>query len=152
LRDDIARHLRLTESDKELDDDTKKEIAKFLNAMEVKLRKYREMALRNRVVLAATLLHPNNRKLFKISYPAYRLRAETALRELLDELIDIKSPDSSPALQMSQLPATNADPPSPCSAARARREQAAEESAISQDDGSQEDEVARYLDPKTCPW
>ncbi|CAD6972015.1 unnamed protein product, partial [Tilletia controversa] len=94
LRDDIARHLRLTESDKELDDDTKKEIAKFLNAMEVKLRKYREMALRNRVVLAATLLHPNNRKLFKISYPAYRLRAETALRELLDELIDIKSPDS----------------------------------------------------------
>ncbi|KAE8237673.1 hypothetical protein A4X13_0g8675, partial [Tilletia indica] len=152
LRDDIARHLSLTASNQELDQETRTEIGKFLNAMESKLRKYRNIALRNRIILAATLIHPDNRTLFKTSYPSYRGRAETALRELLEELVDSQSAESSPALIVAQLPPIGAEPPSPCSAARARREEAAEESAASMGDEHQEDEVARYLSPKNCPW
>ncbi|KAE8217678.1 hypothetical protein CF319_g8288 [Tilletia indica] len=151
LRDDIARNVRLIGGDPDLDSETKTELKKFLNAMESKLRKYRDIALSNRLTLAAALIHPNNRKLFQISYPSYRAQAETALRELLDELVDSNSKEPSPKATAATL-ATGANPPSPCSAARQRREQAAEERADDEDSDNEEDEVAKYLNPKNCPW
>ncbi|KAE8217993.1 hypothetical protein CF319_g8042 [Tilletia indica] len=151
LRDDIARHIRTTSKDASLDDQTKAEVIKFLNAVEAKLRNYRDIALKNRTVLAATLLHPDNRKLFKLSYPKYRIKAEEAVRSLLIELVDITSKEPPPALQPAATSTKNVERLSPCSAARARREQeaAAEET---EDEVEDDDEVTKYLNPEICPW
>ncbi|CAD6891169.1 unnamed protein product, partial [Tilletia caries] len=152
LRDAIDRNLRLIAGDADLDAETKAEMKKFLGAMEKKLRKYRDIALRNRLTLAASLLHPNNRRLFHISYPAYRATAETALRELLDELVNTQDKGPSPPSKDPAAPEIGTSLPSPCSAARQLREQDANTEEHENRSDNEEDEVAQYLNPKICPW
>ncbi|CAD6935714.1 unnamed protein product, partial [Tilletia controversa] len=152
LRDAIDRNLRLIAGDADLDAETKAEMKNFLGAMEKKLRKYRDIALRNRLTLAASLLHPNNRRLFHISYPAYRATAETALRELLDELVDTQDKGPSPPSKDPAAPEIGTSLPSPCSAARQLREQDANTEEHENRSDNEEDEVAQYLNPKICPW
>ncbi|CAD6977205.1 unnamed protein product, partial [Tilletia controversa] len=93
-----------------------------------------------------------NRRLFHISYPAYRATAETALRELLDELVDTQDKGPSPPSKDPAAPEIGTSLPSPCSAARQLREQDANTEEHENRSDNEEDEVAQYLNPKICPW
>ncbi|KAE8217610.1 hypothetical protein CF319_g8341 [Tilletia indica] len=145
LRDEVEELVKGIDDDDDLDVVTARELKAFCKAVADKLRKYRDLALNNRLILAAALLHPLNRlELFETSYPQHQRKAEEALRALLKELVG-GSGDSLALTASKDSPPP--PPPSPVSAARARRKSGRN---TEKQDGP--DEVAQYLDIKNCPW
>ncbi|KAE8219607.1 hypothetical protein CF319_g6726 [Tilletia indica] len=137
--------------EEELEETIVEELKAFCEAMSQKLTKYRDLALSNRLTLAAALLHPLNRmKLFEAAYPDDQKAAEKALHELLAELIG--DPDRSSASSSKRTPAKAAATVSPLSAARARRDLKLDTNSEKAATTKKPDEVALYLDIDFCPW
>ncbi|KAE8239837.1 hypothetical protein A4X13_0g8045, partial [Tilletia indica] len=154
LRDEVQVLLATVDEEQDnLDGSIAEEMRAFAMAMSAKLTKYRDLALENRLTLAAGVLYPYNRlELFETAYPEYERRAEKALRSLLAELVGNADSGTGPPSKKTPAAAT-ATLPSPISAARARRRHgAAAEKSASSSTEKEPDEVARYLDMKFCPW
>ncbi|KAE8227940.1 hypothetical protein CF326_g7145 [Tilletia indica] len=150
LRDKIKAQVRIVETDDDLDVETTAALLKFFAAMEDKLRKYRNMALRNKITLVAALLDPSNRMdLFELSYPAYTEEAEQALRDAMKELLgDEEGRQQSPP--QGAASSTSSKMTALQEAKMLRMQQTEGGPRRRKDD--QPDEIARYLNTNNCAW
>ncbi|CAD6945113.1 unnamed protein product [Tilletia controversa] len=150
LRDKIKATFEELET-ADLGEDTTASLKSFLTAMDLKLKKYRNLALQNRYTLAAALLDPANRMdLFELAYPSYVEDAEKALRGLMKEWLGAQSGDQRLGMTATSQAGGSASTTMLQQAKILRLQQVA--AARRKKDDAESDEVARYLNTKNCPW